>query len=234
MIDRQKLLSYAEQFNISVTEDEAEKLDRYCELLIEKNKHLNLTSITDPDEVLVKHILDSLVCADLSYIKGRVADVGTGGGFPGVPLKIHHPECDVTLIDATGKKLNFIREACSELGIVINNVHGRAEELGRKQYRGEFDTVVARAVASLPVLCELCIPLVRTGGYFIAMKGSEGETELKAAAKAINMLGGSVSELINLELPDASGSRSIIVIKKYKNTPETYPRGGSIIQKKPL
>ena len=204
MIDRQKLLSYAEQFNISVTEDEAEKLDRYCELLIEKNKHLNLTSITDPDEVLVKHILDSLVCADLSYIKGRVADVGTGGGFPGVPLKIHHPECDVTLIDATGKKLNFIREACSELGIVINNVHGRAEELGR------------------------------TGGYFIAMKGSEGETELKAAGKAINMLGGSVSELINLELPDASGSRSIIVIKKYKNTPETYPRGGSIIQKKPL
>ena len=234
MIDKNELISVSHGYGIAVSESEADMMDRYCEALIEKNRYLNLTAITDAREVMVKHILDSLLCADLSYVGKDVADVGTGGGFPGVPLKIHCPESNVTLIDSTGKKLDFISETCGNLGIDINCVHGRAEELGRKKLRESFDTVTARAVANMQVLSELCLPLVRVGGYFIAMKGADGEAELAASQRAIRLLGGSVKEVIDLELPDSAGRRTMIVIKKETRTPDCYPRGGSNITKKPL
>lgn len=234
MIDREKLISYAQQYSIAVSGKEAELLDGYCGLLVEKNRFLNLTAITEPDDVLVKHVLDSLLCADMPYIRGSVADVGTGGGFPGVPVKIHRPECSVTLIDATGKKLDFIRESCSALGLDVECVHGRAEEIGRRLYREKFDTVTARAVAALPVLCELCLPLVKVGGYFIAMKGTEGEAELKAAERAVSLLGGESADTVKLQLPGDAGERTLIAIRKIKHTPDVYPRGGNNIVKKPL
>lgn len=234
MIDRNKLIETAARYGITVSDKEAELLDGYCGLFIEKNQYLNLTSITEPDEVMIKHVLDSLLCADLPCVRGRAADVGTGGGFPGVPLRIHRPECEVTLIDATGKKLDFISGACASLGIELSCVHGRAEELGRKKYRECFDTVTARAVAALPVLCELCLPLVAVGGSFIAMKGAEGEAELESAKRAISLLGGEVSDTVKAELPGGAGERTLIVIKKVKHTPDVYPRGGNNIVKKPL
>lgn len=224
----------AKAFDLALDDKTAALLCSYAHKLCETNEHLNLTAITQPREVEVKHLLDSLLCAALPEVTGAVADVGTGGGFPGVVVAAHRQDADVTLIDATGKKLRFIETACGELGIAVKTVHGRAEELARSALRECFDAVTARAVAALPALCELCLPLVKPGGVFVAMKGAEWETELAAAENAIRVLGGSVLRTETFTLPEDGGTRALIVIKKISHTPTKYPRGGKNIAKNPL
>ncbi|MEG2233358.1 MAG: 16S rRNA (guanine(527)-N(7))-methyltransferase RsmG [Oscillospiraceae bacterium] len=234
MIDKKRLIENAKGFEIELSDKQAELLDAYGELLVEKNKVMNLTAITDPDGVENKHLLDSLLCAALPQIAGRVADVGTGAGFPGVVIKIAKPEAEVTLIDATLKKLVFIEECCADLGISIVTVHGRAEELShRSEYRESFDCVTARALANLPSLCEYCLPLVKVGGWFVAMKGPEAYAETELSVTALSLLGGEIKETKSLKLPDGE-ERVLVVIKKISQTPSKYPRSGKNITKNPI
>ncbi len=234
MIDRQRLIREAAALGVALGDDGAGRLDRYVERMVETNKHLNLTAITEPREVEIKHLLDSLCAGALDCVRGRVADVGTGCGFPGVALAALGRGLELTLIDATGKKLRFVEDACRETGIEVRTVHGRAEELARGQYRERFDTVVARAVAALPALCELCLPLVRVGGCMVALKGPDGENELEQAKGAIGLLGGGNVRVEKRLLPENGGERTLVVIEKISQTPTAYPRNGKNIAKNPL
>ena len=231
MIDKQRLSADAAAFGMVADDEQISLLAGYCGKLIETNRFLNLTAITEPREIEIKHLLDSILCSSLPELSGEVADVGTGGGFPGVVLKVMRPELNLTLIDSTGKKLRFIEGACCELGIGLKTIHGRAEELARGSSRDSF---VARAVAQLSSLCELCLPLVKVGGYFVAMKGPEIQDELERAANAIKLLGGKTERTEIFELPDGGGTRTIIIIKKISQTPTRYPRGGKNITNSPL
>ena len=209
---------------------------RYRELLLLWNEKMNLTAITDPQEILVKHFLDSLLTAKALplYDKASLADVGCGAGFPSIPLGIYRPALSLTLIDSLGKRLRFLDEVISELGLSARTVHARAEEAGRKaEHREQYDFVTARAVAAMPVLCEYCLPLVKTGGFFAALKGPEVELELDGARVAIQTLGGTLEEIQRFTLPDGSG-RSIVVIQKTASTPQKYPRPSAQIAKKHL
>ncbi len=234
MIDKQRLMREAEALGAALDERQADMLERYVEKLLKTNRYLNLTAITEPREVEIKHLLDSLSLCGLGCVRGEVADVGTGCGFPGVVLAVQNPELRLTLIDATLKKLKFIEEACAEIGIAVTALHARAEELSRGGARESFDTVVARAVAALPALCELCLPLVKTGGHMIAMKGPDGERELEEARRAVKLLGGGEVAVEKRSLPENGGGRSIIIIKKISQTPTIYPRSGKNIAKNPL
>ncbi len=234
MIDREHLIAAAAAYGIPLTPAQAAQLDGYAGLLVEKNKVMNLTAITDPQGVEVKHLVDSLLCAAQPEVDGRVADIGTGAGFPGVVLKILKPALSLTLIDATAKKLDFVAQSCAAIGLAAGTVHGRAEELARSpEYRERFDCVTARAVANLPALCEYCLPFVRVGGWFIAMKGPEAAAELAAAAPALRALGGECAALRRFTLPDSS-ERSLVILKKISQTPTKYPRSGKNITKKPI
>ncbi len=233
MIDQPLLMREAAALGVALTPEQASTLDAYCARLIETNRHLNLTAVTDPHAVLVKHLLDSLKLCALPQLTSAVADVGTGGGFPGVVLAVARPDLRCTLIDATGKKLRFVGETCAALGIPVTTLHGRAEELARGPQREQYDTVVARAVAALPVVAELCLPLVRPGGVFIAMKGPEAEAELNEAANAIALLGGRRETVEHYELP-GFGSRCAILVRKISQTPAKYPRNSGAIQKKSI
>ena len=234
MIDRERLIQTAAGFGVALSAQQAALLDRYAELLCEKNKVMNLTAITDPDGVEVKHLLDSLLCAAQPEIAGRVADVGTGAGFPGAVIRVLKPEVALTFIDATAKKLGFIEESCAALGLQAETVHGRAEELAHKpEFRERFDCVTARAVANLPALCEYCLPLVKVGGWFVAMKGPEAPAELDQAKAALRALGGEAKELRRFSLPDGS-ERVLVVVKKISQTSTKYPRSGKNITKKPI
>ena len=223
----------AEAYGGSISPDTAEKLLRYQDKVAEVNNSFNLTAITDPEEMEIKHLLDSLTCAILPEIKGEVADVGSGPGFPGAVIAAVRPECSVTLIEATDKKLQFSLNTCRELGIKAKGVHGRSEELGRKELRERFDTVTARAVAAMASLCEYCLPLLKVGGYMVAMKGAGAAEELQEAENAIKLLGGGEAELRSLTLPDGS-ERALVLVKKVAPTPEMYPRSGKNIRKSPL
>jgi len=233
MIDTQRLIEQARGLNVDVTGDQAQKLGDYCTAVLEMNRHLNLTAITDPRDVEVKHVLDCITLCALPELRGRVADVGTGAGFPGVVIKIAKPDLDVTVIDATRKKLGFIETACRRLGIEVTAVHGRAEELARGQHREQFDTVCARAVAPLGSLVEYCLPLVKVGGHFIAMKGPEAASEISDSLYAIETLGGQKPQLVKATLP-GDIERTLITIKKISQTPSHYPRNGKNITKSPI
>ncbi len=233
MIDKKRLISEAATLGADISEQAAKRLDDYCERLIETNKTLNLTAITDPREVEIKHLLDSSTLLTLEELRGKVADVGTGAGFPGVVLKAARPELSLTLIDATGKKLKFIENAAAETGIEVTTLHGRAEELARGEYRESFDTVTARAVASLPSLLEYCLPLVKAGGHLIAMKGPDAEEEIALSKHALKELSGMVIAKRRFTLPDES-ERVVVVIKKISQTAPKYPRSGKNISKSPL
>lgn len=216
---------------------------KYAEMLKEKNKVMNLTSITDDEGIALKHFIDSLTIAsyvdeEQSKIKGRkvsLIDVGTGAGFPGIPLKINKPDLDLTLLDSLAKRLAFLEDVCRELGLEnVKFVHSRAEDAGRdKKYREKFDIATARAVANLPVLCEYCLPFVRKGGCFIAMKGKM-EEELKDAEKAIGILGGKIETVKEFQLPGTDADRTIVVIRKVKDTPAGYPRQAGKPSKEPI
>lgn len=233
---RQKLILESKNLSIKVTAEQAAKFQKYMELLAEWNEKLNLTAITEPEEILEKHFLDSLTTLLACKFKDgiKVLDVGTGAGFPGVPIKIMRPDLQVTLLDGSNKRLNFLGELCSELGVECRRVHKRAEEAGvDKAMRENFDIVTARAVAQLRVLCEYCLPLVKMKGYFIAMKGPGANEELFEARNALDILGGDKVNIKQVQLPNA-GERNLIVVRKLSFTPKGYPRHGGTIIKHPL
>lgn len=200
-----------------------------------KTKVLNLTAITDPEGIAVKHFADSLTALRMIDLQPgtKVIDVGTGGGFPGIPLLIARPEIKLTMLDSTGKKLAFVSQSVEELGLSANIVHARAEEAGQGELRESFDFAVSRAVAAMNVLCEYCLPFVKVGGTFCAMKGAKGAEELDCAGKAIATLGGKTQKTETLILPDG-GERVLINIKKISHTATKYPRPSAQISKKPL
>ena len=233
---RQKLILESKNLGIKITAEQAAKFQKYMELLVEWNEKLNLTAITEPEEILEKHFLDSLTTLLACKPKdgSKVLDVGTGAGFPGVPIKIVRPDLQVTLLDGSNKRLNFLGELCSELGVECRRVHKRAEEAGLdKAMRENYDIVIARAVAQLRVLCEYCLPLVKMKGYFIAMKGPGANEELFEARNALDILGGDKVDIKQVQLPNA-GERNLIVVRKLRFTPKGYPRHGGTITKHPL
>lgn len=229
------LSSALSQLEIIVANDIIKKFGLYADILTEKSKLFNLTAITEQSEIAVKHFADSLAVLSFIDIKkgATIADVGTGAGFPGVPLLIARRDLDVTFIDSTHKKLRFIKDACSTIGFDVNTQHIRAEDAGRSSlYRDKFDVVVSRAVADLSVLSEYCLPLVKPNGVFISYKG-EAETELREALGAITKLSGKVESVFEYGLSDY-GKKTLIVIRKISQTSPRYPRASTQISKKPL
>lgn len=230
------LMSDAEKLGISVSDDASAKFDLLAHMMIEQNKTMNLTAITDPDGIAVKHFADSLSALTAADFKigARVLDVGTGAGFPGLPLLIIRPDLKLTMLDSTAKKLKYVASAAENLGLNPEILHARAEEAGRKpEYRESFDIVCSRAVASLNVLCEYCLPFVRVGGFFIAMKAAKAGEEIEQAQAAIKLLGGKITAEKSFKLSDG-GERNLIVIKKISHIPPRYPRVSAQIAKKPL
>ena len=212
-----------------------EKFEQFREHLTEYNKKCNLTSITEKKEVYIKHFLDSIMPEKLFPLNSKVIEIGSGGGFPSVPLKIVRPDLSFTLVESTGKKCTYLEETVEKLGLDgVKVLNIRAEEGGRKEnLREKFDIAEARAVASLNTLCEYCMPFVKVGGLFIAYK-AEAEEELENAKNAIKVLGGAIENVYSYSLPEESGKRTAIVIKKIKTTPEKYPRGRGLERRKPL
>lgn len=236
MINKSELKKYLGEYSLPVSDESIDALDTFSEMLIEKNKSVNLTAIKDADGILIKHLLDSLLIfkyADFAE-NASVIDVGCGAGFPSLPMLIARNDLNITFLDSTAKKLGFISEVLEALNLKGEVCHGRAEELSKENVSREtFDFAVARAVANLSSLSELTLPFVKVGGYFIAMKGKEGEAELEQAKGAIKTLGGKTESVNSFTLPDGS-ERTIIVIKKISQTPTKYPRASSAILKKPL
>ena len=220
---------------LGLDDDGTPSLLRYGKLLLEKNKVMNLTAITEPADVASLHFLDSAALLALADLKGKtVVDVGTGAGFPGMPLKILEPSIHMTLLDSLGKRITFLQEVCDDLGLTdVQCVHARAEEFAA-EHRQSFDFAVSRAVANLSVLCELCLPLVKPGGYFLSMKSVESGQELEAAKKAIQILGGRVERTADYQIPGTDVTHRVIFIKKIAETPKKYPRPFAKIKKNPL
>lgn len=226
---------YMEDFGLSVKT--SEELEKYKELLLEWNEKINITRITEEDEVYVKHFLDSLSLFKTKYLEGEksLIDIGTGGGFPGLAVKIYNKNLDVTLLDSLNKRLIFLDEVIKELKLdKVSTIHGRAEELGRNsEFREKYDIATSRAVANLSTLLEYDLPFVKVGGYFISMKGPEYVEEVKNAKNALKTLGGQIEEIVEIKLP-MDITHYLIVIKKVKETPSKYPRGGGKPKNKPL
>lgn len=236
MIDRELLTAFLEEhFPDAEGQRLVEGFVRYEELLMEWNGKMNLTAIKDGREITVKHFIDSLTPALTGRIpkNGTFVDVGSGAGFPGVPLTMLYPELGTILVDSLGKRVRFLQELTVALGVTAECVHSRAEELGQTSYREQCDVVTARAVANLSVLCEYCLPLAKVGGVFLAMKGPEVEEELDAAGDALELLGGKVGEVYPFTLPDGS-RRNIIAIEKIAPTPKKYPRDAKKMKNNPL
>lgn len=227
-----------EKMNIRLTDDQKSQFDLYYELLIEWNRVMNLTGITDYDEVNLKHFTDSLTISriiDMAQINTLI-DVGTGAGFPGIPIKIAFPHIKVYLLDSLNKRIKFLNEVIKKLGLKnIYAFHGRAEDFAKdRQYREKFDVCVSRAVANLSTLSEYCIPFVKTGAYFVSYKGGDSDEEVVRSEKAITLLGGEIENTDRFFLPDTDMGRTLIKIRKRKSTPNRYPRKAGIPSKEPL
>lgn len=239
MIDKELLKTTALQYGVTISDQVAEKFDRYAELLVEWNEKMNLTAITDPTDIVVKHFVDSVTAAKL-LPEGpfSLIDVGTGAGFPGVPLALVRPDCKLTLLDSLNKRLVFLETVCRELGVKATLIHSRAEDGGKNPtLRESFDVATARAVGVLPLLCEYCLPFVKQGGRFIALKGPANDEETGKAKKAMAVLGGTQVHLEKCILPPdkngEQGNRQIVVIEKTAPTPTKYPRPAAKIAKNP-
>ena len=234
MIDKERLRSLALQSGIELDQTALDRFDTYAELLVEWNGKMNLTAITEPEEIEVKHFLDCLMLPkyfDLGNTK-TVIDIGAGAGFPSMPLLIYNPDLCITMMDAINKRLTFLDTAIHAIGLEANLVHARAEDSGQdKNYREMFDLATARAVAPMNVLAEYCLPFVKVGGYFVALKGSNDDTE--QAKDAIATLGGEVVSNVSYKL-NRTEPRSIVVVKKISQTPTQFPRKAKKISAKPL
>lgn len=226
------IISEFQKCNIELSQDKADKLLKLYEFLVEYNQNVNLTAITDFKEVVVKHFIDSVLPFSMIDIKENSSfiDVGTGAGFPSIPLMIVRPDLKGTLLEALNKRCVFLEKACDLTGVVAKVVHGRAEDYA-KEKREAFDFATARAVAAMPVLCEYCIPYVKTGGRFIALKSvNEDETQCE---KAVKVLGGKIAEIKDYTITNGD-NRRLFIIDKVSQTPTKYPRNPSMIKKKPL
>ncbi len=217
-------------FSEEIAADSAEKFRVYRDFLIEKNKQFNLTAITEPEEIEIKHFIDSL--SALPYIEGNFADIGTGAGFPGLALKIMLPDSDFTLIDSLNKRIEFLNELILKLELKkVKTIHARAEELDKNV---KYDTIAARAVSKLNTLCEYTLPFVKTGGKFISYKSENCVEEIEQAQKAISVLGGKLEKVVSVKLPYSDITRKLVIIRKIKETPLKYPRGQNKPKKQPL
>ena len=229
-------INVLKEIGLEINQEKVNKFYKYMNLLLEWNEKMNLTAITDYEEIIIKHFIDSLTIEQEIKENSQVVDVGTGAGFPGIPLKIFRDDIKITLVDSLNKRLIFLDTVVKELE--LNNVdiiHMRAEEIGRnKKYREKFDVVTSRAVANLATLSEYMIPLVKENGLAICMKGSKIEEEVEGAKKAIKVLGGKILKIKEFKLPKISDSRSILVLRKIESTPMKFPRKAGIPSKDPI
>ena len=227
---------YLKELSIKLNEEQIQKFYTYMNLLMEWNEKINLTAITKPEEIILKHFVDCLTISKYIETNSKLIDVGTGAGFPGIPLKIYRSDLKVTLVDSLNKRLNFLNEVINSLKLEnIETIHARAEELGRnKGYREKFDIATSRAVANLSTLSEYLLPFIKVGGKCICMKGADIDGELNNAKKAIEVLGGKVVDKEVFNLPQSDLGRSIIVIEKTKNTPGKFPRKPGTPAKEPI
>lgn len=236
----EKLLEGSKHLKIELTKDQVNQFISYYELLVEWNKVMNLTAITEFDEVMQKHFVDSLAivkAVELNEVdKVHLIDIGTGAGFPGIPIKIAFPSVDVVLLDSLNKRIQFLDEVIEKLNLKnIRTIHGRAEDFSRdKNYRERFDLCVSRAVANLSTLSEYCMPYVKVGGNFISYKSGKLEEELETSKKAIHILGGSIEKKVLFQLPNSDIERAFVVINKKNKTPLKYPRKAGVPTKSPI
>lgn len=234
MIDKQLLIDSASAIDVEISSQQAEQFSQYADLLVDWNSKVNLTAITEPTEIVHKHFIDSL------YLLGHISDgqslvdVGTGAGFPSIPCLIANPTIQLTMVESLGKRVRFLETVIETLQLQADSITGRAEEVANNpQCREQFDVATARAVANLSILCELCMPYVKVGGKFVALKGPSGNDELKSARQGIKLLGGEVSDIINYS-SDTLGDRTIVVVQKISQTSTKYPRMYGKIKKSPL
>ncbi len=227
---------YLETCGVKLNSVQLNQFQKFYELLIEKNKVMNLTGITEYDEVVEKHFVDSIAIGTIAKMEGKIIDIGTGAGFPGIPLKIAYPEIEIVLLDSLNKRIKFLNEVIDELELEgITTIHGRAEDFAQNlEYREQFDYCVSRAVANLSTLNEYCLPFVKIGGEFISYKSGDIEDEIIKSKQAVNILGGKIKEIEKFELPSKSGSRSFVCIEKVKKTAKKYPRKAGLPAKEPI
>ena len=226
---KQTISDGAKKLGIDITDQSVNALIRYFNILVERNKSVNLTRITEPFDVATKHFLDSLTPITSGFVKGKVIDVGTGAGFPGLVIKCARPEIELTLLDSLNKRISFLRDAADEMGITdnINFLHSRAEDAGKSNnHREKYDTVLSRAVANMRTLSEWCLPLLKVGGYFLALKGPLADSELDDARDAISALGGEVVDVMSVNIPFTELDHKIIIVRKVRQTPMLFPRMG--------
>ncbi len=233
---QEKLKKECEKMQIDIKESQIEKFYIYMNLLLEWNQKINLTAITDCDEIIIKHFIDSLTICKYLKKESSVVDVGTGAGFPGIPIKIVREDLNIILVDSLNKRIRFLEEIIKKLELEnIKAIHSRAEEFGRNiKYREKFDYATSRAVANLSTLSEYLIPLVKIKGKVISMKGSTIDEELEESKKAINVLGGKILNIDEFNLPSSDIKRNIVIIEKVKNTPNKYPRKPGTPAKEPI
>lgn len=223
---------------VSLDDEQLKQFHRFYEMLIEWNKVMNLTGITEYEEIVEKHFVDSLSivkCLDMSCVN-KIIDVGTGAGFPGIPLKITFPNIEVVLLDSLNKRIRFLNNVIDELGLInIYTIHGRAEDFARKEdYREQFELCVSRAVANLSTLSEYCLPYVKIGGMFVSYKSGNIDDEMLESKKAVQVLGGRIDKIVKFQLPDTDIKRSLVKIEKVKDTGKKYPRKSGIPAKEPI
>ena len=234
MIDKPRLEAKCSTWNITLTGTQLDQLDAFAEILVDYNQKVNLTAITDPEGIEDKHFLDSLLFASQPEVAGRMVDVGAGAGFPSMPVKIARPDLAVTMLDSLQKRLTFLEEVSRQLELDCTFIHARAEDGGReKKLRERFDFATARAVAHLRELAEYCLPYVKVGGYFVALKGPGAQEEIAESKNAIATMGGKVEKVMQFCLPENS-TRTIVVIRKISQTPTSFPRTAAKMAKKPI
>lgn len=238
MEDKLLIVNRFKGCGIEISDEQTDTFFKFYRMVIEKNEIMNLTAITDYEDFIIKHFLDSAMIGRVISFKGneRVLDIGTGAGFPGIPVKILYPDTDILLLDSLNKRLKFLDEVIEKLGLKdIKTIHSRAEELQAKgDYRESFDICVSRAVSALPTLCEYCMPYVKEGGNFVAYKAVNADEEIKEAENTIKVLGGKIEKIDRFVIAGSDYERVLISIKKVKSTPKKYPRSGGKPQKMPL